>query len=249
MRIRGFAASCSLLVLAAIAPFASRAQGEPPTPESILQQMESTYATTRSYRDTSSVQFRNPDGSEGARVDYKIWFSRPRFFRIDATTRKDAETKPVREVMWFDGEMARMWSTTSPVVARTKIQLAGSKMFGTYAYHIPTLLEKSYAGPQRLHQLGSPIFADEESLDGVDCHRIRGDWLGDPYEVWIGKADHLVRKIVANYKGYIMEELHREITVDQPMDMSVFRFAPEEEGAPAKKGTPPPRLPGERPRP
>lgn len=236
------------LITVASAPCAMHAQEEPPTAEAILQQMESTYVKTRSYRDTSSAQFRNPDGSEGARVDYKIWFSRPRFFRIDATTLKEAGAKPTREVMWFDGEMARMWSTTSPVVTRTKIQLAGSKMFGTYAYHIPTLLETSYAGPRRLHQLGSPTLAGEETVDGIECHRIRGDWLGDPYEIWIGKADHLVRKIVANYKGYIMEELHREITVDQPMDMSVFRFAPEEEGAPAKKATPLPRLPGERPR-
>ena len=217
--------------------------------DTILQQTERTYSAVRSYIDATHVQFRNPDGSEGTRVECKVWFSRPRFIRIDASTRRTPDAKPVREVMWFDGEMARMWSTESPVVARTNIQLAGSKMFGTYAYHVPTLLEASYGGPRRLHQLGTPTLAGEENVEGADCYRITGDWLGDPYEVWIGKSDHLVRKIVANYKGYVMEEVHREIRHDQPMDMSVFRFAPEEEGAPMKKGTPPPRLPGERARP
>jgi outer membrane lipoprotein-sorting protein len=240
---------CWLLLVLAIPASALRAQSDTPTAESILQQMEATYAAARSYRDTSSAQFRNPDGSEGPRVEFKLWFSRPKFFRIDASTRRGTETTPVREVMWFDGEMARMWSTTSPVVARTKIQLAGSKMFGTYAYHVPTLLEASYAGPRRLHELGGATLVGEEAIDGVDCHHVRGEWQGDPYQIWIGKADHLVRKVVADYKGYIMEEIHRDITVNQPMDMSAFRFAPEEEGGAAKKGTPPPRLPGERVRP
>jgi outer membrane lipoprotein-sorting protein len=237
-----------LFALVAIAP-TLRAQSEAPTAEAILQQMEATYAATRSYLDNSSARFRNPDGSEGTQVDFKLWFSRPKFFRIDATTRRAPDAKPVREVMWFDGEMARMWSSTSPVVARTKIQLAGSKMFGTYAYHVPTMLEASYAGPRRLHQLESTTLAGEEAVEGVDCYHVKGAWQGDPYEVWVGKEDHLVRKIVANYKGYVMEELHRDITTNHPMDMTVFRFALEEEIGPAKKGTPPPRLPGERVRP
>ena len=240
--------ACVTAVVVACAPSVP-AQSEAPTAEAILLQMESTYASARSYLDNSTAQFRNPDGSEGTRVEFKLWFSRPKFFRIDASTRRTPDAKPVREVMWFDGEMARMWSTTSPVVTRTKIQLAGSKMFGTYAYHVPTLLEGSYAGPRRLHQLGSPTLAGEEAVDGTDCYHISGEWQGDPYEVWIGKEDHLVRKIVANYKGYVMEELHRDITTNQPMDMTVFRFAPEEEMGPAKKATPPPRLPGERARP
>ncbi|HEX8679876.1 MAG TPA: DUF2092 domain-containing protein [Chthoniobacterales bacterium] len=249
MVTRPFALQCWLA--AAVLAFvpSSRAQSEPPTAEAILLQMESTYAGLRSYRDTSTAQFRNPDGSEGTHAEFKIWFSRPKFFRIDATTRRSADAKPVREVMWFDGETARMWSTRTPVVTRTKIQLAGSKMFGTYAYHVPTLLEASYAGPRRLHQLGSPTLAGDEAIDGVDCYHLSGEWQGDPYEVWIGKEDHLVRKIAANYKGYVMEEVHRDITTNQPMDMSAFRFAPEEEGAPPRKGTPPPRLPGERARP
>ena len=79
---------------------------------------------------------------------------------------------------------------------------------------------------------------------------MHGDFHHDPYDIWIGKEDHLIRKLVANYSGNVMEEVHREIVVNQPIDMKVFRFAPEEEiGAAPKKATPPPRLPGERRRP
>ncbi|MDQ6621905.1 MAG: DUF2092 domain-containing protein [Verrucomicrobiota bacterium] len=227
----------------------SGAQSAPLTAQGLLNQMEATYAAAKTYADTSTARFRNPDQSEGAQVEFRIWFARPKFLRIDATTRATPEAAPLREVMWFDGANARTWTTGSAVMTREKIQLAGSKMFGTYAYHIPTLLDESYAGPRRLNQLNSPALAADETIDGVDCYRVRGDWQGDPYDVWLGKADHLVRKIVADYKGYVMEETHREIAINQPIAPAIFHFAPENEGGAGKKGTPPPRLPGEHVRP
>lgn len=207
---------------------------------SVLREMERTYATAKSYFDTSSAQFTNPDGSAGAQVAYRIWFQRPNFLRIDATTQVSGESKPVREVLWSDGQDIRSWSSTSPVTVREKVQLAGSKMFGTYAYHIPTLLNEGYGGPQRLHQLENPTLAGEEAIDGVDCQQVKGDWLGDAYEIWIGKSDHLVRRILAHYKGYVMDERHREINRDQMIAPPVFRFVPEKEVTPVpkKKDTP-----------
>lgn len=238
------------LVLLFIAPaLFVHAQPEPPSPDALLREMADAYAALHSYSDTSTAIFRKPDGSEGAQVEFKIWFARPLFFRIDATTRQTPDAVPLREVLWFDGEMARMWSSKTPVITRSKVQLAGSKMFGTYAYHIPTLLEPSYAGPKRLHELASPTLLADEAVDGTDCYHLRGEWLRDPYEIWVGKEDHLVRKILANYSGYLMEETHRELKPNTPVDPATFRFAPEEEADPAKKATPPPRLPGERRRP
>ncbi len=236
------------LLLALALPVAAPAQE--PSADFILAEMEKTYAALRSYADTSTVRFRNPDESDGAQVEFRLWFARPQFFRIDASTRATPDAAPVREVMWFDGETARTWATGKTVVTRSKIQLAGSKMFGTYAYHIPTLLEKSYAGPIRLSDLTAPTLVENEAIDGVDCHHLRGAWQGDDYEVWIGQADHLVRKLSANYSGYRMEETHREIKTNEPIPPAVFRFAPEDEGGqPLQKATPPPPLPGERRRP
>src|SRR4029079_17025634 len=91
----------------------------------------------------------------------------------------------------------------------------GSKMFGTYAYHVPTLLQPSYGGARRIHQLESPTLLEDETVDGVECHHLRGEFHHDPYELWIGKEDHLLRKLLANYRGNIMEEKHREIVVTQ----------------------------------
>lgn len=207
------------------------AQTESPSAEALLQEMETTYAGMNSYSDKTIARYRNPDGAEGARAECNIWFARPNLFRIDGQSRRNEEAPPKREVIWSDGETARSWSTATAVTIRSKIQLAGSKMFGTYAYHVPTLLEASYGGPRRLHQLSSPKSDGEEVVDGVDCYRIKGEWQGDPYELWLGKADSLVHKIRANYKGYELEELHENIVVNQPIPDDIFHFAPENEAA------------------
>lgn len=232
--------SLSLAVLAAVILVGGRlallAQSEAPSAQALLDQMEKTYAALNSYSDTTFARYRNPDGARGARAQCKVWFVRPGFFRIDGESRRQEGSPSKREVMWSDGKMARSWSTATAVTIREKVQLAGSKMFGTYAYHIPTLLEASYAGPQRLHQLDAPAMNGEETVDGVDCYRIKGEWQGDPYEIWLGKADSLVRKIAANYKGYELEELHRSIVVDEAIPTEVFQFAPENEPeAPRRK--------------
>ncbi len=209
----------------------------PAAAESLLRQMEAAYARLQSYSDTSTAKFRNPDGSERSTVDFKIWFARPGQFRVDAQSTRADGGATRREVMWTDGEKARAWSSDKPVVNLDKIQIAGSRMFGTYAYHVPTLLDASYGGKKRLHELGSPNLTGEENVDGVDCYRIRGEFHGDPYEVWLGKSDHLVRKIVATYAGNQMEEIHRNVAINTPIELEVFKFAPENEPvpAPAKK--------------
>ena len=215
----------------------------PGAAESHLKQMEAAYAQLQSYSDNSVALYRNPDGTERSKVNFKIWFARPASFRIDAQSTRPEGGPPRREVLWTDGEKARAWSLGKPVVNLDKIQIAGSRMFGTYAYHVPTLLEPSYGGRKRIHELGSPKLAGEEAIDGVDCIRIRGDFHGDPYELWLGKSDHLVRKLVASYGGNQMEEIHREIAVNPTLPPDVFKFAPEDEAVPPpakKESTPSP---------
>src|SRR5947209_19176195 len=102
---------------------------------SVLEKMAAKYGALKSYSDTTTVHYRNRDGAEGASAECKIWFERPIWFRIDGEVRRAPDAPPRREVIWCDGQSARSWSTASAVTILTKIQLAGSKMFGTYAYH------------------------------------------------------------------------------------------------------------------
>ena len=218
--------------LAAVAQLHAQTVESHGSAESLLKRMEAAYAALASYSDSSVVVYRNADGSERSRVNFKIWFARPGRFRMDAHSTRPDGGLPRREVMWTDGEKARAWSLGKAVVNLDKIQIAGSRMFGTYAYHVPTLLEVSYGGKNRIHELSSPTMAGDENVEGVDCYRIRGKFHGDPYELWLGKADNLVRKLVASYSGNTMEEIHRELAVNQPIPPTVFNFAPENEPVP-----------------
>lgn len=208
-------------------------EAEAPTAAALLEEMEKTYAAVQSYADKSSALYRNRDESERLQVEFQIWFERPSNFRVDAESKTPGSTDTRREVLWADGVITRSWSTDKPVANLPKVQIARSGMFGTYAYHVPTLLDSNY-GSRRLNELSEPQLAGEEVFEEVDCHLIRGKWDGDTYEVWLGKEDHLVHKIMATYADHTLEEIHREITIDQPIAKDVFRFAPEKEALPKK---------------
>ena len=210
-------------------------QSDAPTADSILQRMATAYAEAHSYADNSVANYRNTDGSERLHVEFRIWFARPAHFRIDAQSTPPGGGTPRREVMWSDGTTARSWASDKPVTSRPKVKLAGSGMFGTYAYHVPTMIEPNYGGPKRLHEMRSATLAGEENFEGTDCYRITGDWQGGLYELWIGKTDHLIRKLVAKYRDHEMEEIHREIALNTAIPLQVFRFAPEKEAAPPAK--------------
>ena len=212
----------------------AQSQAPATSAEALLAEMAKAYAGVKSYSDESTAVFHNSDGSERLSVSFRIWFERPANFRVDARSTAPGVTAPRREVLWSNGATTRSWATDKAVASHAKVQLAGSGMFGTYAYHIPTLLEPSYASGQRLNNLTSAQLVGEEEVDGVRCHHIRGQWKGDAYQVWLGQADHLVRKIVATYANHEMEENHRAIVIDQAISPEVFQFAPENEKLPAK---------------
>ncbi|MEP6955201.1 MAG: DUF2092 domain-containing protein [Chthoniobacterales bacterium] len=224
-----FAASCAVI----------RAQDAvTATAPAVLQKMVESYAALTSYSDHNSVLYRNADGSERLQVEFRIWLVRPSSFRVDAESKSPAGgAVPRREVIWTDGGAVRSWVSGKAVTTKPKVQLAGSGMFGTYAYHVPTLLEPSYAKGQRLEEMASPTLAEDETLEGVECFHLQGMFNGDPYEIWIAKTDHLVRKIHAKYHDHELDEIHREIVVNQPIARDIFYFAPENQLLPGERST------------
>jgi outer membrane lipoprotein-sorting protein len=225
-------------MLTAAAP-GSMAQDPAPDVQTLLQQMVAAYSEVQSYTDHSSAKYSDTHGAERLSVDFRIWFARPQSFRIDAVTRSPNAGLPLREVMWTDGSAVRLWATDKPVQTRPKVQIVGSRMFGTYAYHVPTLLEESYGTAHRLHELESPKVVGEDDVEGVGCYRVHGIFNGDSYDIWIGKADHFVHRIHAKYRDHELEEIHRDIAVNQPITLAEFRFHPEDEVQPTPKPTTP----------
>ena len=215
--------------------------------DSLLQDMAAAYTKAQSYSDKGVATYHQRDGGEGVTANFQIWFARPGSIRVDAESTQPGAV-PKREVLWSDGTNTRTWATGKPVSTHAKVKIAGSGLFGAYAYHIPSLLDASYGARRRLHQLSGVALVGEEIFEGVNCHHLRGQWEGDDYEVWIGSADHLVRKIVATYSDHKLEEIHRDIHVDQSIPKTTFQFAPENETV-AKKPMESSKPPAAKPQP
>jgi len=82
----------------------------------------------------------------------------------------------------------------------------------------------------RLDQLTDLSLSRDEEFEGELCYHIRGKHQGEPYDVWIGKRDWLLRKVrnESKYADYtsIQEEIHRHLSVNQPIAKDVFDFKP-----------------------
>src|SRR5688572_19013502 len=131
MRNRVWIALLAALHVAFAASARAQLVESPGAAESLLKRMEAAYTALASYSDVTSVKYRNPDGTDRSNVEFKMWFARPARFRADAETMRPDGAPAKREVMWTDGQNARSWATGKAVTNLTKIQLAGSGMFGT----------------------------------------------------------------------------------------------------------------------
>ena len=193
---RNFRLACALLFGAGTLG-AQDVSVEPPDAHALLKEMAESYAAVTTYSDVGTAIYRNADGSENLSVKFRLWLARPGSFRVDAESTKPGSKSARREVLWTDGRTIRRWATHRPVSTLPRVQLVGSGMFGTYAYHVPTLLEVKYGAKRRLNDLTLPKLVGSEAINGVDCYEVSGQWEGDKYSIWIGKEEHRVRKMVA----------------------------------------------------
>jgi hypothetical protein len=197
------------------------------TAESLLQEMLATYQTAKSYSDSGVCSVRPNDSSVALHYAFKTWFARPLHFRFDRLEKKNyGKIREVRVVMWSDGKNNYNWESTSDQTENVPDIKKAMWGFGGDIHHVPALLEARYAGPHRLSDLSSPVLKGEEVFEGTDCYHVQGGWSGDLFNVWLGKSDHLVRKILAQYPTLSVEEIHRHIIVDAKISEDIFYFVP-----------------------
>ena len=105
------------------------------------------------------------------------------------------------------------------------------------AVEIVVLLQRNFGWQEFLYEI-SPVLVEEEAFENVNCYRIQGAGRGERrYELWIGKSDYLVRKIITTYSNFSSEEIHRGIEVNQPVCAGMLTFiAPMSADAPGTTG-------------
>jgi outer membrane lipoprotein-sorting protein len=217
------------------------------TPQFILQTMARNYANCSSYQDTGMVETAYHEATSGRieKMPFKIYFKRPDLFRfewIEYSFWKEGRLN----VVWSSGKESFTYWQPDTYEKEESLSMAITGASGVSkgsAHTIPSLLLKEVGGFV-LTDLTNLLLAGEDEFEGEPCYIIRGKHpSGDPYEIWIGKRDFLVRKVKnqSTYKDYyaIEEELHRNIKINGPIARETFEFKPPIALTTARESKPP----------
>lgn len=218
----------SILVSCTSAPKAKQS----PTVESVLKRMARSYHSLKSYSDSGEVYDYRNGVRDAASKSFRIHFVRPDRLRFEMVDNIGSPYFPQDyQVLWSSGEATYTWWQSYPQIqtcrdARDAVaQFTGISLRS--AHNIPSLFQANFGWQEYLSQISSPKILGEEGFEGIDCYRIQGGGRGGrEFELWIGKSDHLIRKIQTTYSGSSTEEIHRGIMINQPISPEQLTFMP-----------------------
>lgn len=229
------ASTTSMLVSCSTAPKAKKppvAQAHNPSAESLLKRMARAYGSARSYTDSGEVYTYQNGVRDSASTRFRIHFVRPDRLRFEMLQNIGSPYQPQRYTMiWSDGNWTYSWEQGYPRVATSRDVTAVIAQFtgvsGRAVHNIPSLLQANFGGQEYLYRISSPKVLGEDVFEETDCYRIQGKGRGERLlEIWVGKSDHLIRKVRTTYSDSSREEVHHGIAINQPVSPLMLSFTP-----------------------
>lgn len=204
----------------------------------ILRRARERYARLKTYQDHGNVRF-TLLGSVNE-VTFETAFVRPDMFRFEWS--KGHPFPPLRHfvtrsAIWSNADGAFTWTrypgrdATMRKDASLAMSVAGATGVSSGAAHtaatllMPDLWREEPFGKSVL-DLESAQWAGADAADGVAVHRILGQRRGGPVELWIGKEDGLLRRVVMEVGGTVHTESRDRILVDADVPASRFASPP-----------------------
>jgi hypothetical protein len=223
-----------VLLSGLMAPLAAIAQSEDAS--SLLARAKQRYFDLKTYQDRGSVRFEILGVEE--KVDFATAYVRPNSFRFDWS--KGHPFPPLRHfvtrsAIWSDGEAAYTWKKPphkAPVERKESslaMAVAGATGVSSRSAHvIATLLIADLWGAEpfgdSILNLKGARLIGKESVDGVECYRVKGmDWRDEPIELWLGKEDLILRRNERVNSGSKFIEERTGIVIDGSIPASHFR--------------------------
>lgn len=208
------------------------AQASTPSADVILKRMAHIYASLNSYSDSGIVYSYHNNVREESSRNFRIHFIRPDRLRFEMTDYVGSSSfREDYRVFWSDGNSTYSWWQSDPQIRTSRKAVDAINGFtgisGRSAHNIPSLLQTNYGWQEYLYNISSPKVLGEETFEQIDCFRIQGDGRANRrFEIWIGKADYLIRKIRTSYPDFDNEEIHRGIAINQPISPDMLSFVP-----------------------
>ena len=173
--------------------------------DSILKEVETVYATCKTYTDTGLVEttFATSNGTFEAELPFKTAFVRPERFRFEYSTKYSYPLFPTyRHIIWRHGDNVRSWWDVQPGI-KQELSLGVAIATATGVSHgcartIPTLLMPQELGGSHITRLANARRTDDADLEGVPCYRVQGTHPGAgdvALTLWISRETFLIHRI------------------------------------------------------
>jgi len=192
--------------------------------------MAERYASISSYEDSGVVETVT-DGVLSKRntdILFKTYFTRPNKFRFEWLDCR-ALVFSDRSVVWSDGSKSFTSHAYKPGHIETEEDLGMAVAGATgvslgSAHTIPVMLISEIRGFVAT-EIKKPRVKGQEVFEGEDCYILEGLDFGDkPLQLWISKADSLLRKLRSTgINGEFEEEIHRDIKVNSRVPDEIFQ--------------------------
>jgi outer membrane lipoprotein-sorting protein len=169
------------------------------TATEIIQRMQETYATSRSYSDSGVVKtvFIHPDRKRTVEKPFTTAFIRPDQFRFEYR-----EKKPIfgerRFIIFRNGKDFQTYSDLELPMQFESLDravAAATGISGGSAIRVPAMLLPSEIKWRRAIRFNNPKRIDDDRIAKIDCFRIHDFILGGPTILWIDKEKFLLRKV------------------------------------------------------
>ncbi len=219
--------SAPALWLSVAAPAAAGADN----PQQIVAQMRQAYAALQSYSDTGVLLIHMPGDTAPQEIPFQTAFDRPGKFRFAWTTShpyRPLRHLETRHAIWSGAAGVYSWRqasggepTMKPIESLNLAMAAAAGVSGGASLTVAGLLMND-VGPS-MADIDWRQLVGNETVDGVDCHHIAGRHarLGQ-YDAWIGRHDHLLRKLGFHVLGVPHEEFRRGIQLNASIPEQTF---------------------------
>jgi hypothetical protein len=201
----------------------------------VLAEMSDAYASLQTYSDTGVVFRHFKNDAAPNETTFETAFARPKLFRFAWVSHHPYP--PLRHVewksvIWFDGRAPYSHADWGPDQGKSKIEdsltmaVAGATGVSGGAAHTVVRLILPEIGGFSLGDLASPELVGVEVVEGVSCDHVLGtaEYAGQ-IDLWVGRADHMLRKQRVVLAGVAQEEIRRNIQLNQTIPLEKFSLA------------------------
>jgi hypothetical protein len=195
-------------------------------PAQVMRQVVETYHSLSTYADKGTSITRLT--SVNYTVGFKTLFKRPARLRFEWTEER-TEPPGLKQhgLIWSDGTNA--WASYSvhgnKLEPEKDLDLAVAGATGAswgIAHTIPRLLTDDVSG-LRLDKIQDLKIVGNDTAEGVECVVLVGHYASvQECKIWVGRTDHLIRRIEERSEGMMREQVRTEIVVDQEIPDSRF---------------------------